>query len=312
MLSSALKMWVCRSCNNIFPIYFLELGFTTLVVSKGNLQLPQLQIFGGLVDKKSATRAFSLRFAKLQGHRLATFWSCRKWKVHNDKWLFAKLTSCNEIVRFFTSFPLMNLTSIICWFPESLSAIYARKIKNQGFTRSQRSSKIPRFHFFSPDDFSPSDITTFAPRGTLENRQLWVSTYEAEWRWPRKIEAGGTQLQRLTVLHVVPSSSRSVENLRLADPGPPRQHCFIQCFSVGGWSDLWFFKMLTQGYQGPLHNKKRLAAEARWLEMTLSNTKQECVFFDTVLLLIICYNFWCFWNRSFFEPLNHVLDSRML
>lgn len=32
-------------------------------------------------------------------------------------------------------------------------------------------------------------------------------------------------------------------------------------------------------------------------------------FFDAVLLLIICYNFWCFWKRSFFEPCFRLLQD---
>ncbi len=93
------------------------------------------------------------------------------------------MTSWNETVYLFSHpFSLMNLTSIR-WFPESLSAILARKIKA---SHCQRSAKILRIHFFSP-----GDITTFAPRGTLKNWKTSRShRSEAGWRWPRKVEVG--------------------------------------------------------------------------------------------------------------------------
>ncbi len=83
MLSSALKMWVCRSCNNIFPIYFQELGFTTLVVSWESAATPATDLRRSGGQKIFGTCLFS-KICQAVAVQLGNI--LELWKKKATKW----------------------------------------------------------------------------------------------------------------------------------------------------------------------------------------------------------------------------------
>ena len=172
-------------------------------------------------------------------------------------------------------FSLMNLTSIR-WFPESLSAILARKIKA---SHCQRSSKILRIHFF----FTCWHHNICTKRDPEKLEDLSESSFWSGVKMAKKSRSWGPQLQPLQEKR---PWSPSMSHLRLADSGPPRQHCFIQ--SVDSfWSDVWL-KDVFKAIRGRFTTRNAWQLRLQNLEMTLSRKTrvgQKLFFFGLFYLL---------------------------